>query len=56
LVINSKGSSPPNKEEKPLGSVYNPYMKGVSEKPDLRCLYSYDYTDTGCPVMEVSSF
>jgi hypothetical protein len=31
-VINSKGSSRPNKEEKPLGSVYIPYMNGVSEK------------------------
>jgi hypothetical protein len=31
-VINSKGSSHPNKEEKRLGSVYIPYVKGVSEK------------------------
>jgi hypothetical protein len=31
-VINSKGSSCPNKEEKPLGSVYSPYVQGVSEK------------------------
>jgi hypothetical protein len=30
-VANSKGGSP-NKEEKPLGSVYIPYVKGVSEK------------------------
>jgi hypothetical protein len=30
--INSKGSSRPNKEEKPLGSVYVPYVKGVSKK------------------------
>jgi hypothetical protein len=31
-VINSKGSSHPNKEQKLLGSVYIPYVKGVSEK------------------------
>jgi hypothetical protein len=31
-VINSKGSSHPDKEEKPLGSVYIPNVKGVSEK------------------------
>jgi hypothetical protein len=31
-VINSKGSSRLNKEEKPLGSVYIPYVKGFSEK------------------------
>jgi hypothetical protein len=31
-VINSKGSSHPNTEENPLGSVYIPYVKGVSEK------------------------
>jgi hypothetical protein len=31
-VINSKGSSHPSTEEKPLGSVYIPYVKGVSEK------------------------
>jgi hypothetical protein len=31
-VINSKGSSHPNTEEKPLGSVYIPHVKGVSEK------------------------
>jgi hypothetical protein len=31
-VINSKGSSRMNKEEKPLGCVYIPYVKGVSEK------------------------
>jgi hypothetical protein len=31
-VINSKGSSDPNTEEKPLGSVYIPYVKGVSQK------------------------
>jgi hypothetical protein len=31
-VINSKGSSWPNKEEKPLGSAYIPYVKGASEK------------------------
>jgi hypothetical protein len=29
-VINSKGS--PNKEEKPLGSVYIPHLKSVSVK------------------------
>jgi hypothetical protein len=32
LVINSKGVSLPNKLENPLGSVYIPYVKGVSEK------------------------
>jgi hypothetical protein len=32
LFINSKGSSHPNKEEKLLGSVYIPYVKGISEK------------------------
>jgi hypothetical protein len=31
-VINSKGSSRLNEEQKPLGSVYIPYVKGVSEK------------------------
>jgi hypothetical protein len=31
-VINSKGSSHRNKAEKPLGSVYIPYVKGDSEK------------------------
>jgi hypothetical protein len=31
-VINSKGSSRLNKEEKPLGCVYIPYVKGGSEK------------------------
>jgi hypothetical protein len=31
-VINSKGSSRLNEEQKPLGSVYMPYVKGVSEK------------------------
>jgi hypothetical protein len=31
-VINSEGSSRPKQEEKPLGSVYIPYVKGVSEK------------------------
>jgi hypothetical protein len=31
-VINSKGSISPNKEGKPLGSVYIPYVKGVSER------------------------
>jgi hypothetical protein len=31
-VINSKSNSRPNKEEKPLGSAYMPYVKGVSEK------------------------
>jgi hypothetical protein len=30
--INSKGSSRLNKEQKSLGSVYIPYVKGVSEK------------------------
>jgi hypothetical protein len=34
--INSKGSSRPNKEENPLGSMYIPYVKGVSEK--LKCI------------------
>jgi hypothetical protein len=38
-VSNSKGSSRPNKEEKPLGSVYIPYVKGVSEK-----VYKIDIT------------
>jgi hypothetical protein len=31
-VINSKGSSRPNTEKKPLGSVHISYAKGVSEK------------------------
>jgi hypothetical protein len=31
LVINSKGSSHPNKEEKLVGSVHIPYVKGISE-------------------------
>jgi hypothetical protein len=31
-VINSKGSNLLSKQEKPLGSVYIPYVKGVSEK------------------------
>jgi hypothetical protein len=31
-VINSKGSSCLNKEQKPLGSVYITNLKGVSEK------------------------
>jgi hypothetical protein len=31
-VINFKGSSHPNTEEKPLGSVYIPHVKGVSEE------------------------
>jgi hypothetical protein len=31
-VINSKDSSRLNEEQKPLGSVYIPYVKGVSEK------------------------
>jgi hypothetical protein len=31
-VINSKDSSRQNKEQKPLGSVYIPHVKGVSEK------------------------
>jgi hypothetical protein len=30
-VINCKGSSRPNKEEKPLGSVYIPYVMGSSQ-------------------------
>jgi hypothetical protein len=30
-AINSKGSCRPKKDEKPLGSVYIPYVKGVSE-------------------------
>jgi hypothetical protein len=32
LVINSKGSTHLNKEEKPLGSVYITFVMGVSEK------------------------
>jgi hypothetical protein len=32
LFIKSKGNSRQNKEQKPLGSVYIPYVKGVSEK------------------------
>jgi hypothetical protein len=31
-VTNSKGSSYPEKGERPLGSVYIPYVKGISEK------------------------
>jgi hypothetical protein len=31
-VMNFKGSSHLNKEEKLLGSVYIPYVKGVSKK------------------------
>jgi hypothetical protein len=31
-IINSKGSSRLNKEQKPRGSVYISYVKGVSEK------------------------
>jgi hypothetical protein len=31
-VINSKGSSRPKTEEKPLDSLYIPYVKGISEK------------------------
>jgi hypothetical protein len=31
-VINSKGTSPPKKEERPLSSLYIPYVKGVSKK------------------------
>jgi hypothetical protein len=32
LIINSLGSSLPVKEVKQLGSVYIPYVEGVSEK------------------------
>jgi hypothetical protein len=32
LVVDSKGSSHLTNEEKPLGSVYIPYVKGASEK------------------------
>jgi hypothetical protein len=32
LVITSRGNSHLSKEVKPLGSVYMPYVKGVSEK------------------------
>jgi hypothetical protein len=35
-VINSKGSSLPRNKVKPLGSVYIPYVKGVSEKFQLK--------------------
>jgi hypothetical protein len=35
-VINSKDSSHLNKEEKPLGSLCIPYVKGVSEK--FKCI------------------
>jgi hypothetical protein len=31
-AIRSKGSSRPKKEEKPLGSVYIPHVKGISKK------------------------
>jgi hypothetical protein len=31
-AINSKGSGRLNEEQKPLGSEYIPYVKGVSEK------------------------
>jgi hypothetical protein len=31
-VINSKGSTHPNKKEMPISSVYIPYVKGISEK------------------------
>jgi hypothetical protein len=31
-VINSKGSRCSNEEERPLGFVYIPYVKGVPEK------------------------
>jgi hypothetical protein len=31
-VINARDGSHPKKEDKPLGFVYIPYMKGVSEK------------------------
>jgi hypothetical protein len=40
-VTNFKGSSHLNKEQKPLGSVYIPYVKGVSEKfKRIRNLYN----------------
>jgi hypothetical protein len=37
-VINIKGSSRRVKKEKPLGSVYIPYVKGISEK--FKCIWN----------------
>jgi hypothetical protein len=34
-VINSKGSSHPNKEEKPLGSVYVPCVNGIRRSSNV---------------------
>jgi hypothetical protein len=36
---------------------FHPQVRGKGEtEPGLRYLYSYSYTDVGCPVIEVNSF